>query len=374
MKHRLPAIDWMRGFVMVLMAIDHASAAFNAGRLTTDSFFLYAPGSALPAGQFWTRWITHICAPAFLFLAGAAVALSVAKRMQSGGDAWSIDRYLLTRGLIIAALDPILISLVWYPGQVLLQVLFAIGISLILMVPLRRLSMLWLTVIAVGFLAMSEIFTGLAIKLFGGDPTLAGALLLHGGVFPRIVIGYPVLPWLAIMMLGFAFGRHLHRLREKGAPPGAARKVLWIGAVTGFALFIIIRTLNGYGNMLLLRYDNSLMQWLHLSKYPPSLSFVSLELAIMGFILGLLFKFQERIGARVGSSNPIFVFGQTALFFYVLHILILEVAARLLRVHMQLGLGAAYLAAAAVLIVLYPCCLWYRGYKRAHPESWTRYI
>ncbi len=374
MKPRLPAIDWMRGFVMILMAIDHASAAFNAGRLSTDSFFLYTPGTALPAAQFWTRWITHICAPTFLFLAGTAVALSIAKRLQSGSDAWSIDRHLLTRGLIITALDPILISLVWYPGQVLLQVLFAIGVSLMLMAPLRRLRTVWLVVIAAGFLVVSEIITGVAIELGGGNPTIAGALLFHGGIFRRVVIGYPVLPWLAVMVLGFAFGRHIHQVRQKGVALGEVRRMLWIGSAIGFILFLVIRGLNGYGNMLLLRDDSSLIQWLHVSKYPPSLSFVSLQLAIMGGVLGLLFKFQERFGERMGSSNPILIFGQTALFFYVLHILVLEGAARVLGVHMRLGLGAAYLAAAVVLIVLYPCCLLYRNYKRSHPRSWTRYI
>lgn len=374
MKQRLPAIDWMRGIAMVLMAIDHASAAFNAGRLSTDSFFLYTPGTALPAAQFWTRWITHICAPTFLFLAGTAVALSIAKRLQSGSDAWSIDRHLLTRGLIIAALDPILISLVWYPGQVLLQVLFAIGVSLMLLVPLRRLRTVWLVVIAAGFLAVSEILTGIAIELGGGDATAAGALLLHGGMFRRVVVGYPVLPWLALMVLGFAFGRYLHRVRQKGVALGAVRRMLWIGSAIGFILFLVIRGLNSYGNMLLLRYDNSLIQWLHVSKYPPGLSFVLLQLSIMGIILAIFFKFQELFGERIGSSNPVLVFGQTALFFYVLHILVLEGAARILGVHMRLGLGPAYLAAAAALVVLYPCCLWYRNYKRSHPRSWTRYI
>src|SRR5436853_6786508 len=84
-SRRLPALDWLRGLVMILMTVDHASGTFNAGRLMTDSLALYQPGTALPASQFLTRWMTHLCAPTFVFLAGAALALSVEKR-QAAGD------------------------------------------------------------------------------------------------------------------------------------------------------------------------------------------------------------------------------------------------------------------------------------------------
>ncbi|HWB74448.1 MAG TPA: heparan-alpha-glucosaminide N-acetyltransferase domain-containing protein, partial [Nannocystaceae bacterium] len=94
---RLVALDWMRGFVMVLMAIDHASVTFNAGRVSEDSAAMYM-GGALPAAQFFTRFVTHLCAPTFVVLAGAAAALGVARRP-------GVDRDLLVRGLILIALD-----------------------------------------------------------------------------------------------------------------------------------------------------------------------------------------------------------------------------------------------------------------------------
>ncbi len=163
MKHRYMALDWMRGIVMVLMAVDHASAAFNKGRLFTDSSFFYQPGMELPAPQFFTRWITHICAPTFLFLAGTSLALSVERRQRAGESNTSIDRYLLTRGLIIAALDPILISRFWGYGSVMLQVLFAIGVSLVFMIPLRRVRTAWLLGTSIGFIFFSELLTGVAV-------------------------------------------------------------------------------------------------------------------------------------------------------------------------------------------------------------------
>ena len=101
---RMVALDWMRGLVMVLMAIDHSSDAFNAGRLFTDAAMFYKPGTPLPAAQFLTRWITHICAPTFVFLAGTSLAFTVSRKVSSrrAGD---IDRYILVRGFIIAAFE-----------------------------------------------------------------------------------------------------------------------------------------------------------------------------------------------------------------------------------------------------------------------------
>src|SRR5215212_2969577 len=94
----------MRGLVMVLMALDHSSEAFNAGRVFTDSTFLYKPGTPLPAAQFLTRWITHLCAPTFLFLAGVGLAFTV-KRLEKEAGSWAVDRHLAIRGVVIAGFE-----------------------------------------------------------------------------------------------------------------------------------------------------------------------------------------------------------------------------------------------------------------------------
>src|SRR6266576_2404773 len=98
-SHRVAAIDWMRGFVMFLMVIDHASMAFDRNHLFQDSA-LYADAAtmALPAGEFFTRWMTHLCAPTFVFLAGTALALNVERRTAAGATAWAIDKNILLRG------------------------------------------------------------------------------------------------------------------------------------------------------------------------------------------------------------------------------------------------------------------------------------
>src|SRR5256885_1687007 len=113
---RLAPIDQMRGLVMVLMALDHSSEAFNAGRLFTDATFLYQSGTPLPAAQFMTRWITHLCAPTFVFLAGVGLAFTVRRKVAGGESPWAIDRYLAIRGLLIAAFE-IWVSLFLVPPR-----------------------------------------------------------------------------------------------------------------------------------------------------------------------------------------------------------------------------------------------------------------
>ena len=177
-----------------------------------------------------------------------------------------------------------------------------------------------------------------------------------------------------MMILGWVFGRYLVGMREVESSRWSLQKVLLLSGLAALALFVIVRGLNSYGNMLLLREDNSLIQWLHVSKYPPSLSFATLELGLMCIILGLLLKLQAKFGENIRRNNPILVFGQMALFFYLLHIVVLELSAHALGMHMKMGLGATYVSAGAVLIMLYPLCRWYRSYKTAHPRSWVRYI
>ncbi len=138
-RTRLPAIDAMRGIVMVLMTLDHSSHAFNAGRYVADSVLWYRSGTEIPAAQFLTRWVTHLCAPTFLFLAGFVLALSVAGRRERGDTERSIDADILKRGIFILLLDPLWMS-IGFGGNIIFQVLYAIGGSFCLMVLLRRLG------------------------------------------------------------------------------------------------------------------------------------------------------------------------------------------------------------------------------------------
>lgn len=372
---RLVALDQLRGLVMMLMTIDHASGAYNAGHLVTDAAGMYRPGTPLPLGQFLTRWITHLCAPTFVFLAGVALSLSITRRLQAGEPGRRIDRFIASRGVLLLLLEPLWVSIFFVPGKVLFQVLYAIGTSLLCMVALRRVSTGWLLGLGVGIAALGEALAGLLFKLAGspaGPPDLAGlpaGLLLTGGFFFRhLIIGYPLLPWLSVMILGWVVGRLLAEGRPLRPLPVAATGALLLG------LFGLVRGLNDYGNYRLLRDDLSLVQWLHVSKYPPSITFLTLELGLSALGLALLLALDRR---GLGESAPLRVlrtFGQTALFFYLLHIPILFVPAYLFGLEERFGLGATYLATGLALIVLYPLCRRYRAYKSAHPDGWTRYV
>jgi uncharacterized membrane protein len=365
---RLAPLDWMRGLVMVLMAIDHSSDAYNAGRMFTDSVRMWAPGSPLPAAQFLTRWITHICAPTFLFLAGTSLAFTVSRQVASGDRPRDTDRYIFVRGVVIAAFELWISLTVVDHGRFVLQVLYAIGTAYILMIPLRRLPDRAALVLGLALIAGGELLVRLASQA-GIAESLPVSLLLTGGIRGRVIIAYPTIHWLAILLLGWSWGR---RLVTKPSTRETAARDMAVAGLLALALFVVLRAIDGYGNMGLYRDSLSPLQWLHDSKYPPSITYDALELGLMALILSVMF----RIAAH-REANPdglLMVLGQTPMFFYLLHFPILVNSARLLGVYQQRGLAATYLAAAAVVSLLYPACHWYRQYKAAHRTGWPRYI
>ncbi len=368
-SRRVAAIDWMRGLVMILMVIDHASMAFDAHHIAEDSAaYATALTSPLPAAEFFTRWITHLCAPTFVFLAGTALALSVERRVVRGADAWDIDKGMLVRGAIIALLDPTLISI--GSGRWTFQVLLAIGVSMMCMAPLRRLPSWALVTLSVGWMALGEIPTGWVWTPPGNSSVLAAFTVATYGA-STMVVKYPVLPWLAIMMLGWVFGRHLIRFAA-GLSTVSGKKVLWMSGVVALLVFVVVRGMHGYGDMFLPRTDNSWQQWLHVSKYPPSLTYYTLELGILFLCLALLRTIEERIGVR--ENGVFYVFGQTAMFFYLAHRLAFEIPATYFGVRGFDGLAATYGISAVALVLLYPSCRWYRTMKAAHPQSLLKYL
>jgi uncharacterized membrane protein len=368
-RQRFAPLDAVRGIAMVLMTLDHASSAFNSGRISSDGASRFVAGSVLEPAQFAARWIAHVCAPAFLLLAGAALALAVARRRASRETEAAIDRWLAIRGAILLALEVVWMSWVvaiitsgfsggryaWY--HIHLEVLFAIGASLLAMIALRRLPPR-----AVGLLGVALLIGLEATHAFdAAGPTtrlLAGALVT-GDRYPHVTILYPVLPWLAFLLIGWALGAELAEGRTIGA-----RGWLVLAAIA-LLVFLAVRGANGFGNAGLYREDGSLIQWLHVSKYPPSLTFAGLELAVVFLLLA---------GASLWSPRPLVVLGETALFFYVLHIHLLRAAASALGVHRECGLGGVLIAWVAALTMLYPLCAWYGRLKARRPDSALRWL
>jgi uncharacterized membrane protein len=363
---RLRAIDWVRGLVMVLMTVDHAGSVFDAAHLHGDSARGWVPGSPLPAGEFLTRWITHLCAPTFVLLAGASLALSSEKRKGERGQ----TRFIVTRGLFILALDPLWMSLAFARYRVwVFQVLYAIGGSMVLMAGLRRLPTRALLAAAVAVQALGELSVRCTPT---GEPwrTLWTFLFVGGMGAGHMVCAYPLVPWLSMMLLGWVLGRWLVARPERGLQ---ARTYVLLGMGL-LAAFAVVRGIDRYGNWNLHRDSLSPLQWLHVAKYPPSLAYTCLELGLA--FLGLAgFTAIDDPSRPRRALAPLGLLGATAFFYYVLHVHVLALAEALLGLdtHTE-GLAKTWTAAAAVLAVLYVPCMWYRRYKAAHPDGWARYI
>ena len=361
---RIAAIDWLRGIVMILMALDHASWFFNSQRIFADSVLLFEPGTRFAADQFFTRWITHICAPTFLFLAGTSIAISNFQRRQQGMNDAIIDRELLMRGAFIALLDIVLFSLIG--GKPVLQVLYAIGISMMLMVYLQRLGVSTVFWLAVLIIAGGEFLLTLLWQP-GGDVPLWLALTFAPDFGATYTVLYPALPWLGMMMLGWAFGE---RFIVHPSASWQPQRVLMTAGWFALTLFVIIRGHDGYGNLFMHLEGNTLIDWLHVSKYPPSLVYTLLELGLMAIVLALLIRL-ESLCKTIRRNNPVLVFGQTALFFYLTHFAVLTALKPLFE---RGGLEQTYAITLLVLIILYPICRAYRTLKWRHPHSWLRFL
>ncbi len=366
---RIAAIDWMRGLVMVLMVVDHASMAFDGTHNPLDSaMYADAMTAPLPTAEFLTRWMTHICAPTFVFLAGVSLAISVERRMARGAPAGDIDRFILTRGAIVALMDPTIVSI--GSGRLTFQVLFAIGVAMMCMAALRRLPWPALLALGIGWFAGGEWITGLVWHPPGSASITASFLIAtYGG--DAAVIKYPVIPWLAMMALGWAFGKHISRAAA-GQTRFTTERVLAVGGVILLAVFVVVRWNAGYGDMFLHRADGSWQQWLHVSKYPPSLTYAALELGLLWVCLAALMQLEPKIGVR--PNGVLLVFGQTAMFFYLVHRLAFEVPATYFGLRGAGGLSTTYFVAAVMLVAIYPACRWYRTVKAAHPTSALKYL
>ncbi|MGD0524547.1 MAG: heparan-alpha-glucosaminide N-acetyltransferase domain-containing protein [Polyangiaceae bacterium] len=363
---RLRAIDWVRGLVIALMTVDHAGGRFDAAHMHGDDARRWIAGSPLPAGEFLTRWVTHLCAPMFLLLAGASLAFSDEKRRGEPGQ----TRFIVTRGLLIAALDPLWMSLGFGDGydRLVFQVLYAIGASMVCMAALRRLP------------SWALLAGGVAIQLTGERTKLVHpsaqpwqglwAFLFVGGPVGRAVCAYPLVPWLSYMMIGWALGRWM----LVPQPRGARARALMLGGAGLLGLFAVVRGIDGYGNGDLHRDSSDVLQWLHVSKYPPSLSYGCLELGLGLLVLAAFVALDDPERPRRALAG-LGLLGSTAFFYYVLHVHLMRAAQEVLRLDRQsAGLAKTWVAAAVVLAVLVAPCAWWRRYKRAHPDGWARYV
>ena len=388
LSRRLESIDVLRGLLMILMALDHTRDFFSSAQVDPTD-----PSTSWPA-LYFTRWITNLCAPGFIALAGASVYL---QRMR-GKTSAQLGRLLFTRGLWLIFLEATIICFGWtfhIPPPFLLQVIWTIGICMICLAALQ-----WLPVVAVGgigavIIAAHNVLDPLDDKPFGSTLFwkllhIQGPLILQHKFFAFEL--YPVLPWIGVICVGYAFG-----------PLAAAAPVLrqkW-SAILGVAMLLIfsgLRLHRGYGDSFqtdhLATIQQSAMSFFRVQKYPPSLDYL---LATFGFLLLLyvLFDLAVQRAWLPRLRGFVEVYGRVPFFYYVLHLYLIHGSALLLMAakhgdwHAFIGLG--FLAHHALtgwgftllplyglwltfVIVLYPLCLWFSRLKGRRRDWWLSYL
>lgn len=370
-KPRLIPLDAFRGLIIVLMAVDHANY-FVARMHPTGEFW----GIPLPQYEsvlaFITRLVTQPCAPGFFFLMGAGMILFYHSRQKIGWTEGKITRYFFTRGLILILLQFFFENPAWLFGPVesfappgggsevwfQFGVLYGLGIAMLIWAILMRLNYGLIVTISMATVLFTQFFTPSADKantLF--SPLLR--ILCIPGKTGHIQVFYPVLPWLGFVGFGVIFGRWISRNASV-----AYRRAFYAGIVF-LILFFVIRILGGFGNF----HPPQSHHWidlLHVTKYPPSLSFLTLTL---GFSLIILFVFSRMEGALSRWGKPLLVFGRTALFFYLLHLYIFAFMGLIFASRKGVGNPQMYLFWLTGLLLLYPFCLLYGNFKRKTPYN-----
>ena len=368
MKRRLFAIDAVRGWVMIFMALDHA-VLFSYFHIFAEGFQGTRPDPMPDVIHYLTRFITHYCAPTFVFLAGLSVALYTLARRSQGLSEGQITRKLLTRGLLLIGLQLTLVNLTWGFGQsrgaslAYFGVLTCIGSGVIILALARRLPLPVLTAGSIVLLLLVPGFLS-ALPLSPGTENPFLEIVLQPSNKGWLAVNYPIVPWLGVMGLGYACGSWIGT-----RPEGTTRFFLALGVLLLVA-WLPVRLLGGYGN-LTPYLGGDWRDFMLMSKYPPSLAFLLWNLGGMSLAIAAHSYFEKRL-----SFNRFFgvvtLFGSTPLFFYVVHLALYKNLA--LVPFLRGSLAAGYLVWLVGLAVMIPLCYGYRFLRKRYPSSVLQYV
>jgi len=380
-KERILSVDMLRGWVMIVMALDHIR--------DYSSMYHFDPEDLTQTNVplFFTRWITHFCAPVFMFVAGVGTGLGEI----NGKTKKELSHFLWTRGLWLILLEFTVIRFGWYfnmdYSNLFLLVIWALGICMIFLA-------LFI------YLPKKVVLIGGLILVFGHnllDPIQPESLgsfgslwtILHEqsaiaiGSFNLMVI-YPLIPWIGVMALGYVFADFY-----KMEPAARQKKMIYLGSFLTL-LFLVFRGFNIYGDENPWSPQSSfgltVVSFFNATKYPPSLIYLLMTLGPSIILLA----FFEKIKGRV--SNFLIVFGRVPMFYYVLHLYLIHVIAIILglsqgftydqmaNVFFQIppefgfSLPVTYLLWFIVVVTLYPLCVWYMRLKKKNPHPVFSYI
>lgn len=383
-KNRIESIDVLRGLVMIIMALDHVRDYFHITANTDDPLNLATTTPAL----YFTRWITHFCAPVFVFLSGTSIYLQSLRKTKK-----ELSIFLIKRGLWLVFLELFIVTFGWsfniHFNLLIMQVIWAIGISMFILGLLIRLP--FNAVIIIGFLIVC--FHNLLDFKEAVPGYKAGLLmdLLHHSrfsIYPfatnhAIIIAYPFLPWTGLMMLGYGFGKLLEL-------PDRRKKMNIIGlSLIGF--FILLRFSNLYGDPVQWTTQRTpfytFLSFLNVNKYPPSLLYMCITIGPALLVLSWMDTIKNKF------TDMLKLYGRVSLFYYLLHLYLIHMLATvsyLLHGHtlqqaydnppntpfyfVVAGEGyqlpMVYAVWILVVVLLYPLCKWYDRYKTNHKEQW----
>jgi len=383
-RSRIQSIDLLRGLVMIIMALDHTRDFFHQGAFTGDPL---DPSTTTPI-LYFTRWITHFCAPTFVFLAGTSAWLQGQRKTTK-----ELSRFLITRGLWLILIELTVMSLGItgdiYFGLFTLQTIWAIGISMVILGIVIRLpfNLILLTglLIVFGHNAIDFAEKGRT------DFPVWWQFLHRPGFIPlwehhALGIFYPFLSWSGLMMLGYCCGK----IFTDTEPEKRNKILLWMG-IGALLFFIAMRTIAVYGDPLAWNKQKdglrTFLDFMDVQKYPPSLLFMCATIGPALIFMALV----KNVSGRI--AKIISVYGRVPFFYYILHFYLLHIIAIIVflsRGHSfaqgiqgipnfpfrfvvpgeGFSLGIVYVIWIAVVVALYPLCKWYDNYKTNHKEKW----
>jgi len=388
LESRVKSIDLLRGLLMLLMAIDHARDYFYGGPRIDPT-----DPAAASVALYFTRWITHLCAPGFVALVGTSVYL----QLQRGKSRAAVTRQLAVRGLWLILLEVTIVDYVWsFCFSPALQVIWTIGVSMLFLAALLRLSTVAIGIIGAAIVALHNLLDPIQASSFGSASIVwkllhqQAPILFHDQMIGFVL--YPLVPWIGVICLGYAFGP------VTALPPARRlRLAVALGAVF-LGLLSVLRIFHLYGDRMPLQpYPTAvqtLMAFFRVSKYPPSLHYL---LATLGFLL-LLYALFDLAATRKWLSPVrrfIETYGRVPFFYYILHIYLLHgvalilTAARGLDWHFWLQPGAVffdhldgwgyslpvvYLVCLVAILVLYLPCRWFSQVKARRRDWWLSYL
>jgi uncharacterized membrane protein len=385
-KQRIDSIDLLRGLVMIIMALDHVRDFFHIAAVTGNPTDMNTTTPVL----FFTRWITHFCAPVFVFLTGTGAFLAGRKMTKQ-----AFSRFLFTRGLWLIAIELVVMNFIFSfnPGYNVLavQVIWVIGWSLIILSVLHRLPLKVLFIIGLILAAGHNLLDQFNTQ--PGQPQVLWWGLLHQQYFNNVIpnhavfVLYPLIPWPGVMLLGYCMGT----LFVKEFEPAKRRKWLVNAGLLVTLAFVVLRWINIYGDPSLWATQRSwvytFLSFFNTTKYPPSLLFLCMTLGPALLVLAALET------AKGKWKDFVVVYGRVPMFYYLIHFFLIHFICMIVFFtnghtvtegmkgffwfrpdDFGYSLGVVYLIWLALVIGLYPLCKRYSEYKAGHIQWWLSYL